>query len=388
MKTVSDTLTGLLISGGYAVQLRADVYYDDELTLPNLPVVGWTLQSDLEQQIKTVGTLQVAYTGDFGESLTPRQLLGTVAPYGAEVNVWLLISTGGWSETVDVGRFRITAVPTAKDTFTRIPDGSHVTLGTVLTLTVEDLLVTVARNGIHGPQPPVELDSTWHEIRRLAGLPVLRTLPDRAPPEIVYEPKQGGRLDAVQALASWLGGVAVMTSDGEVTVIPFQPGVTVATVTLGPGKTIDEGGTVLDVDSVMDSDQLFNEVVGTYQADDGTPWYGNAAIQTGPLAVDGPFGRYTYYDSAQGIQTQAAADERAQDVLDRLRLAQAYQATVTVIPRPDLDLGDVVEVTLPAGGSLTGRIIAQTLTGATGDGNSAATFTHTITLDMARTVYL
>lgn len=355
----SSAQLGEVLRDGFAFRVFLDALYDDNRLVESLSVDDCTLSWDIEGEISATGTLNVVYSGDFADSMTPRQFSDGLAPFGQEINLLIEVSDGGqFSETLLLGRYRIIAVDGAEDTYTKRL-GRQIVVGSVMRLTIQDLFITVKRHGLRWPSPPVRTDSTYAEIQRLAGLPVLETLPDaETPTGIIYEPKEGGRLEAVQMLASSLGGVAYVTPEGEVSIIPFEPGAVVNTLAMG------EGGRILSWPTSINSEGLYNEVVGSYQADDGTPYYGYAAITSGALATDGPFGPYTYADSAQGVQNQGQADKRAQAMLDQLTGRQTYRITVTCVLDPRIELGDVVELLGPLNDdgtpvySVTGRVLS------------------------------
>jgi hypothetical protein len=126
------------------------------------------------------------------------------------------------------------------------------------------------------------------------------------------------------------------------TAIPFTPD---RTTTLP--LTMGTRGTVMQVQTGLDSTYLSNEVVGTYQDNDGTPIYAWAYVGTGPLAIDGPFGAVTAYDTDQTVTTQDAANARVRQVLLQLLLAQTNRVTVTCLFDPRAEVGDVSTLTGP-----------------------------------------
>jgi hypothetical protein len=329
---------------GLAVRIHVDVFYDDERTLEDLPVTDWDFKWDAESATKSIGSLTVQWQGGRGESLSPRQFLDKVAPFGQQVAVLAEIGYGTtYSETVLLGRFRINQAPQAVDDWFGFNGRPYVS-GSTVQLTVGDLLSAVGRRGFRWPGVPRFTGSTWDEIQFISGLPIdSDPLPDKpTPADFVYQPTQSGRLDAIQQLMSWLGGVAVTNSFGELTAIPFAPDLT-TTLAL----TMSTRGTVLQVQTGLDATYLSNEVVGTYQDDDGTPIYAWAYVGTGPLAIGGPFGSVTAYDSDQTVTTQDAANARVRRVLQQLLLAQTNRVTVSCLFDPRAEIGDVATLTGP-----------------------------------------
>lgn len=351
MRPASD-LFGQVIEGSRSIRLIVDVFYDDEPTFPNVPVSDWSFAWDLESELKSSGNLTVAYTSQAGESLSPRGFLDVLAPYGQQVNVLIEVTIGDqFTEVLQLGRFRINQAPEASDSYFKFL-GRTLTAGSLVKVTVDDLFSSVKRDGFHWPGPPYLTTSTWDEIQRLTDLPVNPSLDDLPTPAgLIYEPREGGRLSAVQMLASNLGGIAVTNSFGEVTALSFDTGTTpVAVLAMG------ENGRVLSASTGLDSSNLYNVVVGTYQEEDGTPIYAVASA-SGALAPDGPFGEYTFYDQSDTVKTQRQANTRVQKVLTQLIEANTFRITLSVIADYRLEQGDVVEFKSMTG-SVVGRIIA------------------------------
>jgi hypothetical protein len=161
---------------------------------------------------------------------------------------------------------------------------------------------------------------------------------------MIYQPKEGGRLEALQVLLSYLGGVGVTNSFGEVTAVPFDYGDPVLTLSMGTE------GKVISASTSVDSDGFYNVVVGDYQEKDGTPIFVEPARATGTLDPDGPFGEFTYYDKLDSVQTLAAAQARVQSVLQRLIDSQTFRITLSCLADYRLEHGDVVRFE-----SMTGR---------------------------------
>jgi hypothetical protein len=344
-------LFGQIGAGSRSQRLIVDVFYDDEPRYEDLPISDkdWSFSWDLESELKSTGDLTVAYTSLAGESLSPKDFLDVLAPYGQEVNVLIEVTAGPVTEVLQLGRFRINQSPQAADSYFQFL-GRNLTAGSMVKVTVDDLLSSVKRDGFHWPEPPNLTDSTWDELQRITGLPVAPSVPDKPTPSgLIYQPKEGGRLEAVQMLASWLGGVAVTNSFGELTVIPFEFGDPVAELFIG------DQGNVLSATTSVDSDGLYNTVVGTYQEDDGTPIYVTETAK-GVLAPDGPFREYTYYDQTDTVKTRTQAEARVKSVLDQLQRNQTYRVTLSCIADYRLEFGDVVRFTSPTG-SIVGRIL-------------------------------
>jgi hypothetical protein len=347
-----DTQLADVLAGSFQTRLIVDVFYDDEPLFRDLPVTDYSLAWDLESELKSSGSLAVHYSGTAADSLTPREFTDVLAPFGQQVNVLMEVRLGDvYTGTLQLGRYRIAQTPEASDSFMRLR-GQTLVQGSTVKITIDDLLSTVKRWGFRWPAPPIHADSTWDELQRISGLPIDANLDDRPTPAgLIYEPSGGGRLKAVQQLASYLGGTGYTTPYGELSAIPFTAGPVVNRLTMG------REGRILDWPTSMDSDDIFNAVVGTYQADDGTPIYSIAQQATGALAVGGPFGENTYYDQSDTVATQAQADARTAKLLGQLLSNQTYRVTVVCLLDPRIEFGDVIELVSPFA-TVTGRVVA------------------------------
>jgi hypothetical protein len=358
-----------ILSGPFQTRLIVDALLDEDVTFPDLPVTGWELTGDIERDLPTAADLTVTYNGKDGTGLSPRGFLDVLAPYGQQVNVVLECSLRQFSETVQIGRFRIDSVPESSDSYFQFA-GKTLVAGSQVKVGAVDLLLGAKKDGFRWPEPPART-SAWDELQRLTGLPVAPSLDDRPPPAgLIYQPKDGGRLEAVQQLSSWLGGVGVVNSFGEFTVVPFEPGDVV--LELGRGK-------VVTPPQAISTDGLTNWIVGTYQADDGTPIYAEDWVRTGPLRADGPLGRWiTQAESDDSIKTQAAADARVKQLLQRSLATQTYRVELSCRLNPLIENGDVVKVTTIDGRSIIGRTVNWKI--------AKGTALMNLTLDVARDV--
>lgn len=339
--TTTDLASYLLESVSY--RLIVDVFYGDERTYPNLPVTDWELVWDIETATKSEGTLTVQYQGDRGDSLTPKEFLDTLAPYGQQVNVLIEVSFGEiFTETVLLGRFRINAAPQSVEDWFGF-EGRPYVLGSTIQVAVGDLLTMLDSWAFRGPSVPKYTTSTWDELQSITTLPVAPTLTDRpTPANFVYVPGPGGRLTGMQQLMSYLGGIAVTNEYGELTAVPYAAGGSVNTLTMGTR------GTIVSVESELDSSTLFNEVIGEYQDDDGTPIYAWAVIDSGPLATTGEYrSRTAPTDHDDTVTSLTAAQARVRKVLTQYLHAQTVRYTLQVALDPRTQVGDVVDVEGP-----------------------------------------
>ncbi len=349
----SDNLKAVL-TGSFSCRLIADAFYGAERTLMDLPTGSWSLKWNSEQKIKASGELTVIYTDDLARSYTPTQFTDALAAFGQEVNLLLEVSAGAFKESVQLGHYRIVAVPDARDEHAEFL-GETITVGSVITLTLQDRMIGIDRAGFRSEQNPPSLASCWTELQRLSGMQVLRSMDDKPiPASTTYLAEQGGRLKAVQALADALGGTAYVTPAGALSVLPYAASTEpVGTLVLG-----DEG-TILEVQHSMESEGVYNEVVGDFEDDDHNPIYAVAAITDGPLAITGNYGVYTRYYSSPFVKTQAQADTAVAAILSQVSSAQTYRVPIKCLINPLVEDGDVWAVQRPGGKLLIGRVVSH-----------------------------
>lgn len=315
-----------------------NVFHGSNRMLEDLRFESWSLGADLGRNIPHQGTGAVVYSSVDGESLVPVGTDGVLSPFRARIEPVMTIRAGNFSESVSLGTFRVVAVPFALDSTTE-HDGRTLVVGSRVGLKFESLESDIARWGFQFPDQSEAGASAFGEIRRFTSMPVEVDVDDVTLPAVKpWEAKQGGRLDAVLELGRTLGGSAVVNSRGAWHIIPDEIGDPVATLTLG------ELGTVLDVADEIDTDTVYNEVVGVFEDAAGKPLYAVARVTAGPLSVDGPYGVNTRYYSSDLVKTQTQADTAVQSVLDQSIGSQKYDVQIQCHMNPLLEIGDVASL--------------------------------------------
>lgn len=356
MRAGSDALKGVLKGGGFGTRLVVDSFYGATRTAAGLEDDGWDLKWDSEAKIKSGGTVTIVDSSDDGSTLVPRSFTDKLAVAGQEVNVALEVFTdGGFSERVQLGHYRVTAVPSSSESVVDVL-GAPVVLSSRVSLTLEDRLIGVERKGFRSEQNPPSGATCWGELQRLSGLQVVRSVADKPVPSgTVYQAQQGGVLKACEEIADALGGVPYITPDGALSVLPDARGTVVAELVLG-----DEG-TILDLTDTMESEGIYNVVVGNFEDADRNPIYAVAQVTTGPFAVSSPYGEYTRYYASDFVKTKAAADSAVKAILSQAQKGQSYRVPVQCIVNPLIEDGDMVSVERRIGDPLIGRVVSHSL---------------------------
>jgi len=348
MRAHSDSLAQVL-TGSFSRRLIADVFNGSDRVLQDVPLTGWSLDGDLGAEVKQGGSGTIVWQSVAGESLVPVGAEGKLSPFRARILLLMEVTAGAFSETITLGWFRITSVPYAKDQMAVI-NGVPTVIASTVSVVFESLDVNLKRRGFRSEEQPPALASCWDEIRRITNMPVVESMPDKPiPAAIVYEATQGGRLKGVQALAGVLGGRAVITPTGAVTVISDAMGASVGSLIIGPD------GTVIDVPYAVDTEGVYNCVVGNFEDANRNPIYSVAEVANGPLATAGDYDEFTRYYASDFVKTQAQGDAAVAAVLAESIGSQQFDVPVQCIINPLFELGDPLTVeghTQPLGGVL------------------------------------
>lgn len=337
MRQHSDELAEVL-TGSFERELSVDVFNGSDRVLPGVRFESWQLDADLGRGICTQGSGTVVHPSTHGASVSPVGTWGVLSPFRARVEPVMTIRAGGFEESVSLGTFRVTSIPFASDSVaTR--DGRELVTASRVGVKFDSLESDVERWGFQSPEQSKAGASAFAELRRLTGMPVEETVPDVTLPSLkVWEAKQGSRLEAVLELGRVLGGAAIVNSRGAWEIIPDAVGDPVATLRLGTE------GTVIDVADEIDTDTVYNEVVGTFEDAAGKPILAIVRETTGPLSVDGPYGVHTRYYSNDLVKTQAQANAAVRSVLDQSTASQQYDVQIQCHVNPLIEIGDVVEL--------------------------------------------
>lgn len=353
MRNGSSTLAGVL-TGSFEHFYLADIYYDGERRLADVPISDVAFKEDGNAKIQQSGSFTVTWTDDFGKSISPTEISDILAPFGAEVYLYSVVWSGPFSERVPLGQFTITNVPSAIDE-DMLFRGEWITVGSKVDIEFKERLAKVQDDRFDVPSTATDLSSTWSELGRLTELQLIRNLPDRTIPRaVVYEED---RLDAVYNLFEVIDGIPHMTADGALAARPISWPAKVASLKRGPG------GTIVRVGRALSPDQVYNRVAFRGKSDDQQIILAEAEITSGPLRArnpDGtpsPFRRKTYFLSNEYVTTTADAVTYVNRELPRVSQLRSVTVPVTETFNPLRERGDVISIQR-AKRVLDGRIIS------------------------------
>jgi len=337
MREVSEKARELLAGADYRIDWVADLIYDGDPLEQNVPILDPGFSWDMSAQVQGKGTCTVLWGDLFGRSIVPRQIGDMFSPFGAELQVDVMLSAGAFQERIPMGRFVLDSIPGAvEQAISRPHGGLPLVAESRVDLDMADYFLRVARDSFAFPTSP-QSTSMWDEAQRLTGLPVFQSIPDRVlPTNLTYE---DDRLDALEKVFNPSGAWPALTPDGALTALPKAWGATVGTIR-----------SALTVSSEMRSENVYNRVVveGKNPDPNGRELIAVAEICDGILRTqnpDGsrsPFGGNTYRYSSDFLVTQAQCQAYADELLPKVSRLRAVTRTVTEPFNPLRELGDVM----------------------------------------------
>lgn len=337
MREVSTRLRDVLDSGVFSIQWVADLYYDGDVKAQNLNVLDPKFSWDMSAQIQGSGSCQILWDDIFGQSVVPREIGDLFSPFGAELQVDVVVSAGAFVERIPMGRFVLDSVPDSVEyAVARAHGGLPVVVESRVTLDLSDYFLRLARDSFPFPSSP-KSSSMWDEAQRLTGLAVFRSIADRAlPTNIAYDED---RLEALGKVFGPSNAWPTLTPDGALT----------ARTKDWPAP-VDRLTAVLDSPLVMRSENVYNRVVveGKNPDPDGPPLRAVKQIEEGFLRTQNrggarsPFGGNTYRYESEYLTTQAQCQAYAEELLPRVSRIRAVTRRVVEPFNPLREVGDVI----------------------------------------------
>jgi len=337
MRPASAALRDVL-TGSFTLEYQADLFYDGVRLFEALPIVDPSLKGDGSGEVEESGKVTVVWTSEHGASLKPNDPQDWLAPFGARLVLFAVVSVGQvFRERVQLGDYDITAVPSADDSVF-MHGQTRVVIGSRVELEIKDRMVEVQRDRFTRLSSPVRLDSVWAEVARLTGLQITRSVPDRAlTRSVTYEES---RVSAVIDLVALLDASPFVEWDGTLSARPNVPPAPVGTLTVG------QAGTITQIGSSLDAEGVYNGVVIRADgADAGV--LAELWVETGPLRATAASGRRTpfhnvprFYSNPQ-ITTRSAAEQALPGLLRMYSQPRAATLEIQCIADPTVQVGDV-----------------------------------------------
>ena len=345
MRDVSQDLQAVLEDGIYNVSWVADLIYDGAPRAQNLLISEPRFSWDAGAKIQGKGSCTILWDDIFEQSIVPREIGDLFSPFGAELQVDVIVSAGAFQERVSMGRFVLDSVPSAVEyAIQHRLGGVPVVVESTVRLNLSDYFLRVSRDSFAFPSSP-QSTSMWDEAQRLTGLPVFRSIPDRTlPTAITYDED---RLEALEKVFGPSNAWPALTSSGALTVMPKA----------WP-EHVGRIERVLEAPVEMRSENVYNRVVveGKNPDPSGPVLRAVEEITDGFLRVrnrDGsrsPFGGNTYEYQSNMLDTQQACKAYAQELLPQVSRIRSVTRRLVEPFNPLRELGDVYEFADPARG--------------------------------------
>lgn len=333
MREVSERTRGLILSGGFDRVWVADLMYDGQRRLANVPIADPELSWDGNQFVAGSGSCAVVWSDDHGTSMIPKQIGDWFSPFGAELQIDCVVGAGVFAERVPMGRFMIDSVPAAVESPMKW-QGRTIHPGESFRVNLKDGLQRIIRDEYAFPTAS-RASSVWDEIQLVTGLPLIRNVGDVVIAQPVTHDKK--KDDAVSKLFDRLGSWPSLSPSG----------VLRARTKAWPAAVDDLTGVVSDPRELA-ADKTYNRVVVEGKDPEGKPIYGVAEVREGFLRVrnaDGsasPFGVATYRYSSEYLTNQDQVDAYAAELLIRVSRLRGVVRDVTERFNPLREVGDVL----------------------------------------------
>lgn len=339
MKVVSETTRQLIEDlgrgrGGLQAVWTADLMYDGErrhegLTFAEEPGIDW----DLSRFVVCSGSVRIAYADAFGRSVVPREMGDAFSPFGAELQVDMIISAGRQRERIPMSRLVITDVPAAEDQ-RMLFQGVPIAPGETFQLDTADRLTKVARDEFPVPTAAGSV-SAWQEIQSVTGFPVIRSTDDAlVPASLAYE---GRKEPIVSKMFDLMEAWPHLTADGVLTALPKAWGDPVDEIRAAVAKPVS-----------LSAERTYNVVVVEGKTPEGEPIWAIADVTEGFLRVqnaDGgasPFGQKPYRYSSEFLTTYDACARVAANLIERVSRVRGVTRSVIQPLNPLREVGDVL----------------------------------------------
>jgi hypothetical protein len=320
--------TNEVLAGTPRVRPRITSWLGGRILAPTVPIIAGRATGSIEDDVLHKVSLTIARFAaptpgtdvfDWRPGADPEHPL---ARFGQELDVSVITESVVTVQTWEtrIGRYVITDWDDDDD-------------GTI-SLKGEGVLRRVQESKLTAPTSPT--GTFMSEARRLApngvGVRFGAGLVDRPCPTGMSW--SDDRLDAWKELAAAWPALLRTDEWGQVTFEAPLPSVPVPVVTYTDGK----GGTLISAPRKDSRKDAFNMVIASSSGSETADIQGSAAVTSGPMSVNGPYGAVVKKWSSPLIENKAQADASARTILvESIRPAQAIPAHIAPDPRLELD---------------------------------------------------
>lgn len=333
MLSVSDNFLKALRTS-HTMRVQVNAYRGGVLLASNLPVQGGSVSVDYNSQIRRTLSLTVGDPAwDPGTNAT-----AALAPFGSELEVKRGIRfPDGTVEWVPLGWFRVqesSGAQGASSVSVTAADRSSA---------VQDARFTAVRASNTALTIPAQIAALITEVLPTVTVTNLSGSTS-ATPAVFWEED---RWQAIDELAKSIGCVCYFKPDGNA-VIEKMPAVT------NPVQwQVDAGqqGVMVTAETSVTREGTYNAVVASGEnSGDTAPVAATVTDNdaTSPTYWGGPFGQKPRFYVSPLITTAQQATDAATSMLGQVR-GLARQLTLSSVPNPALEAGDVIRVVFPDG---------------------------------------
>ena len=350
-------------------------WHGGSLAIPEpLQVISWSAQDEAGESVK-VGQKLTLTVADPDGTLGAWKFDDPLSVAGTRLQVIYRVGGAG---AVNFGWFRVVGNEPTTSHDSRViaeyglmkPDSTEApherrvfTTSGVVKLECVDLTFDVDRDRFAAPESPGPEATALSEFGRLTA----EYFPTVIDPGVADVGLSGHlvfdreRLEACQDLLSRVSARYRMGGDGECHVYPLRT---------APVLRVEPGASLVSVSRKQSIDGLYNHwVVEGKDAGNDAPVYGAAFIESGPLRYGGPHGKAPFFYSSEMITNVTQADDYAARLRDDFLDSLAVELRVDLVPRPELQAGDYIEVGCPVVGGhiayLPGQIVSVSRGGST-----------------------
>lgn len=343
----------------HRIATRVDVWAGGEVIWEDVPVMDGSVNVDGGGRVRRTLDLRLALR----EDQIPSSMADPLLPTGAEVRVYRGIQfQQDDEELVPLGVFRIDTLTITRPKPTVTLRGSDRGIG----LQDDEFLQPQPTS-----QPKVKAEIAHLVGQTYPGVKIVdRTSTDADVTPAVWE---GNRWDAIDKLADAIGAFCFFDPEGQFVIAPTPKDTDPTAWTIAAG----EGGVLITSSTEISRLNTYNAVVVTGAAlQDAEPPVAIATDtdEASPTFWGGPFGHRPKRVQSQQVTTQEQAEQMAKDELAKV-LGLPRGLSLTAVPNPALDAGDVVEVGFADG--VTEKHVMRNLT--IGLGVGAAMSAQTVT---------
>lgn len=321
--------------------VRVESWYDGILVSEDVPVLDAIEEADASLRVPERLTFGVPAVVD-GYSWVPVETGDPLGAQGQRVRISLGVGVdNGAVEWINRGWFLVNTASTQGDS-----------------ISVEALgLLALVDEAVLPNEYQPKTGATLASVCRALIEPGLTINDDAAPPDralgISTVTFSDNRLDCLWSVLDAWPAAAQMTEDGflRITAPPAAPVADNVVLTL----TDQRGGTVIEPSADSTRDGAYNAVVAKGQyPDSDSARAGQEIVATvsdtdpaSPYRIGGPFSPYLvpYGYASPLLNTAAQVKAAANTVLRRLRRNASRTVSVTAVPHPGVQLGDVVSLT-------------------------------------------